>query len=72
MTTHVRWYIFSNRDGALKLTQTSTQNLSMAVSELFWKMVKDNIEQQADAFKGTYCEISLLWQPAILTKCGLN
>jgi len=40
------------REGALKHTQVSTGNLSMAVSELFWKMVRENIEQQADAFKG--------------------
>ena len=40
------------RDGVLKPTQMTTQNLSLAVSELFWKMVKETVEQQADAFKG--------------------
>ena len=46
--------IFDNfcRDGVLKPTQMTTQNLSLAVSELFWKMVKETVEQQADAFKG--------------------
>lgn len=36
----------------LKPSTTNTQNLSMSVSELFWKMVKETVEQQADAFKG--------------------
>ena len=44
--------ILIHRDGVLKPTQMNTHNLSMAVSELFWKMVKETVEQQADAFKG--------------------
>lgn len=40
------------RDGVLKPTQMGTQSMSMAVSELFWKMVRETVEQQADAFKG--------------------
>nr|KAG5710097.1 hypothetical protein BaRGS_030173 [Batillaria attramentaria] len=43
---------FFRRDGVLKPTQMTTQNLSMAVSETFWKMVRESVEQQADAFKG--------------------
>ena len=38
-------------------TQMNTHNLSMAVSELFWKMVKETVEQQADAFKGWSSQI---------------
>lgn len=47
------------RDGVLKPTQMTTQNLSMAVSETFWKMVRESVEQQADAFKGTGTHLGL-------------
>jgi len=42
----------TDRDGVLKPYQMTTLNLSMAVSECFWKMVRESVEQQADAFKG--------------------
>jgi optic atrophy protein 1 len=46
------FFLLLNREGVLRPTNTNTHNLSMAVSELFWKMVKETVEQQADAFKG--------------------
>jgi len=46
------WFLNTVRDGVLKPYQMTTLNLSMAVSECFWKMVRESVEQQADAFKG--------------------
>jgi optic atrophy protein 1 len=53
MTRDKSIFIIS-REGVLKSTQMTTKTLSMAVSECFWKMVKESVEQQADAFKGKY------------------
>lgn len=46
--------VFLYRTSMLKAHQVTTKNLSLAVSDCFWKMVRESVEQQADAFKGKH------------------
>lgn len=50
------------RDGVFKATQTTTRNLSFAVSDCFWKMVKESVEQQADTFKAKRFNLETEWK----------
>eukprot|EP00057_Strongylocentrotus_purpuratus_P020175 XP_011674649.1 PREDICTED: dynamin-like 120 kDa protein, mitochondrial [Strongylocentrotus purpuratus] len=39
------------KSGVFKPSQLNTQNLSFAVSDCFWKMVRESVEQQADVYR---------------------
>ncbi|XP_043229771.1 dynamin-like 120 kDa protein, mitochondrial isoform X2 [Amphibalanus amphitrite] len=50
------------RSGVMSSAQCTTRNLSLAVSDRFWKMVRETVEQQADAFKATRFNLETEWK----------
>lgn len=50
------------KDGSILSSQVTTKNLSLAVAECFWKMVRETVEQEADLFKATRYNLETEWK----------
>lgn len=50
------------QSGGIMSHQCTTRNLSLAVADRFWKMVRETVEQQADAFKATRFNLETEWK----------
>ncbi|KAH7976129.1 hypothetical protein HPB52_008688 [Rhipicephalus sanguineus] len=48
--------------GLQRMVLCTTQSLSFAVSDCFWKMVRESVEQQADAFKAQRFNLETEWK----------
>jgi len=48
--------------GGIRSSQCTTQNLARAVQDCFWKMVRESVEQQADAFKADRFNLETEWK----------
>ena len=50
------------QSGVIMPHQVTTRNLSLAIADRFWKMVRETVEQQADAFKATRFNLETEWK----------
>ncbi|KAI3383750.1 hypothetical protein SNEBB_002913 [Seison nebaliae] len=50
------------RAGRLLPQQTTTRNLSMAVSDCFWRMVRESVVQEYDSLRALKCNLNIQWK----------